>query len=172
MIFDRLFRKTGSPERRLYEQIVAAARHPVPYADWGVADSVDGRFDMIVLHLFLVLERLKGTHEPFRQKLVDEFFADMDRSLREMGVGDVSVGKKVRKMAEAFYGRVAAYDEALAKSPEFLIKALERNVFPDGLKDGAADRLVRHALAIRQSLTSQSTAQFVAGNVTFPEPVP
>ena len=172
MILNRLFRKTGSPERRLYEQIVAAARHPVPYADWGVADSVDGRFDMIVLHLFLVLERLKGTHEPFRQKLVDEFFADMDRSLREMGVGDVSVGKKVRKMAEAFYGRVAAYDEALAKSPDFLIKALERNVFPNGQKDGAALRLARYAIALRQSLAAQSTARIVAGEIVVPEPVP
>ena len=93
---------------------MAAARHPVAYAEWGVPDTLDGRFDMITLHTFLVLDRLKGEDRAFRQELVDEFFRDMDRSLREMGVGDLSVGKKVRKMAEVFYGRLAAYDKALA----------------------------------------------------------
>jgi cytochrome b pre-mRNA-processing protein 3 len=96
---------------------VAAARQEVFYARWAVPDTVDGRFDMIALHLFLVLERLKGEGqavEDFRQVLTDTFFQDMDRSLREMGVGDISVGKKVRKMAEAFYGRVQAYAAALS----------------------------------------------------------
>jgi cytochrome b pre-mRNA-processing protein 3 len=108
-ILNRLSRRPDAAQV-LYEAIVAAARHPVPYADWGVRDTVDGRFDMIALHAFLVLDRLKGSAEAFRQELVDELFRDMDRSLREMGVGDISVGKKVRKMAEVFYGRVAAYD--------------------------------------------------------------
>ena len=170
MIRNPFSRKNSKPERRLYEAIVAAARHETPYAAWGVADTVDGRFDMIALHLFLVLDRLKGEGAPFRQKLVDEFFADMDRSLREMGVGDISVGKKVRKMAEAFYGRVKAYDEALTGEPELLIKALARNVFPDGPSNGAVEKLAGYALAARQSLASQTSAQITGGKVHFPEP--
>ncbi len=102
-IIDRLSRKPDASQV-LYERIVAAARQEVFYAQWAVPDTVDGRFDMIALHLFLVLDRLKGEGpavEAFRQVLTDTFFQDMDRSLREMGVGDISVGKKVRKMAEA-----------------------------------------------------------------------
>ena len=116
MILKRFFQSSTLPVRPLYEAIVAAARHPVAYAEWGVPDTLDGRFDMITLHMFLVLDRLKGEDRAFRQELVDEFFRDMDRSLRELGVGDLSVGKKVRKMAEVFYGRLAAYDRALAGS--------------------------------------------------------
>ncbi len=93
---------------------MAAARHVRFYENMGVADTIDGRFEMIVLHLFLVLNRLKGEGvEDLRQNLTDEFFADMDRSLRELGVSDVAVGKKVRKIAESYYGRVTAYDRAL-----------------------------------------------------------
>ena len=144
MILKRFFQRPCQPERSVYEAIVAAARHPVFYAEWGVADTLDGRFDMISLHTFLVLDRLKGAEQTFRQELVDEFFRDMDRSLREMGVGDVSVGKKVRKMAEVFYGRVAAYDAALAGQRDALEAALARNVFPDepaGAGAPAAGRL-------------------------------
>ena len=118
MRFLRLFARQR-PEtnvRAVYEAIVAAARHPRLYADYGVPDTVDGRYDMIILHVIVVLERLKTTgHEgsELSQRLTDYFFADMDRSLREMGVGDLSVGKKVRRMAEVFYGRARAYRSAL-----------------------------------------------------------
>lgn len=172
MIRKPFSRRSSKPERRLYEAIVAAARREVPYAVWGVADTVDGRFDMIVLHMFLVLDRLKGEETPFRQKLVDEFFADMDRSLREMGVGDISVGKKVRKMAEVFYGRLRAYDGALAKGPEAQINAFARNVFPDGPNAGAAEKLAGYAAAARENLAAQSSGQIIMGDVQFPEPMP
>jgi len=172
MILNRLFRKGPSPERRLYEAIVAAARHPFPYAEWGVPDSLDGRFDMISLHLFLVLDRLKGEAQEFRQALVDEFFLDMDRSLREMGVGDLSVGKKVRKMAESFYGRVRAYSEATAEGRDKLMAALERNVYPDGATPGAAEKLASYALGARASLAEQKSQSLLAGAIEFPEPQP
>ena len=116
MILQRLFRPKPQAERKLYEAIVAAARHPVFYARWGVADTIDGRFDMIILHAFAVLERMKGEAPEFRQRLVDEMFSDMDRSLREMGVGDLSVGKRIRVMAEVFYGRISAYESAFKKT--------------------------------------------------------
>ena len=79
MILKRLFNRSQAPERRCYEAIVAAARHPAFYAHWGVADTLDGRFDMVALHTYLVLDRLKGVEPAFRQDLVDEFFRDMDR---------------------------------------------------------------------------------------------
>ena len=150
---------------------MAAARHPLPYASWGVADDIDGRFDMIALHLFLVLDRLKGENSFFRQRLVDEFFADMDRSLREMGVGDISVGKKVRKMAEAFYGRVAAYDEGLAEGRDALAAALSRNFVLEGNGSGAK-KLADYTLAVRARLARAVTGCLLKGDIDFPEPQP
>lgn len=172
MILKRFFQRSPEPQRSVYEAIVAAARHPVFYAQWGVADSLDGRFDMIALHCFLVLDRLKGVEAAFRQELVDELFRDMDRSLREMGVGDVSVGKKVRKMAEVFYGRVAAYDQALAEGEGALEAALTRNIFPEGAPEGSASRFAAYVLKVRQVLAGQGAEAIAAGRIRFEEPTP
>lgn len=172
MIFKGLLRKRETAGQRLYGAIVAAGRHPLLYAEWQVPDTLDGRFDMITLHLFLVLDRLKGGHDAFRQQLVDTFFDDMDRSLREMGVGDVSVGKKVRKMAESFYGRVAAYDKAITSGGHDLHDALARNIFPDGATASCVAKLSGHVLAMRESLASQAEGDLAAGSVSFPEPRP
>lgn len=170
MILNRFFRKTPARERVVYEAIVAAARHPTFYADLSVADTVDGRFDMISMHTFLVLDRLKGVEGEFRQRLVDELFRDMDRSLREMGVGDVSVGKKVRKMAEVFYGRGTAYDRALAQGGDALLAAIARNVFPDGPPAECAARLTAHVTEQRAHLATQAPAAIASGDVQFKEP--
>ena len=172
MILKRLFNRSPSPERRCYEAIVAAARHPAFYAQWGVADTLDGRFDMVTLHTYLILDRLKGTQAEFRQELVDEFFRDMDRSLRELGVGDVSVGKKVRKMAEVFYGRIAAYDEALRGEGDALVAALGRNVFPDDPQASGAGLLAAYLRDQRQNLAGQEAADIARGQVSFKEPTP
>jgi cytochrome b pre-mRNA-processing protein 3 len=172
MILKRLFRSKPQSERRCYEAIVAAARHPVFYADWGVPDTLDGRFDMISLHAFLVLDRLKGTEAAFRQGLVDELFADMDRSLREMGVGDISVGKKVRKMAEVFYGRVTAYDKALAGAAGELEAAIARNVFAGEGPGPAPGLLAAYMKAERAHLASQDVGAIARGSVVFKEPTP
>lgn len=175
MILKRLFGRTPAPERACYEAIVAAARHPAFYARWGVGDTLDGRFDMIALHTWLVLDRLKGAAPAFRQALVDEFFRDMDRSLREMGVGDLSVAKKVRKMAEVFYGRIAAYDTAVAAEGTALADALARNVFPDepkGAESEGARRLAAHVAAQRAHLAAQDAAAIARGRVDFKEPAP
>ena len=172
MILKRLFRRSPTSERSCYEAIVAAARHPVFYADWGVPDTLDGRFDMISLHAFLLLDRLKGVEPEFRQRLVDELFADMDRSLREMGVGDLSVGKKVRKMAEVFYGRVAAYDQALAAPAGALDAAIARNIFPEGNGGAGASRLAAHVMEQRAHLAAQTAGAIAGGTVHFKEPAP
>jgi cytochrome b pre-mRNA-processing protein 3 len=172
MILKSLFRRSPGPERSCYEAIVAAARHPVFYADWGVPDTLDGRFDMISLHAFLVLDRLKGQEQAFRQGLVDELFADMDRSLREMGVGDLSVGKKVRKMAEVFYGRLAAYDQALGSAAGELESALSRNIFPDAPDAPGPHLLAAHVKDQRAHLARQEAGDIARGNVRFKEPAP
>lgn len=172
MLLNRLFGKPATAHRRLYEAIVAAARHPVPYADWQVPDSLDGRFDMIALHAYLALDRLKGGNDDFRQALVDELFADMDRSLREMGVGDISVGKKVRKMAEVFYGRIAAYERALGEGTAALEAALARNVFADGAPAGSAAKLAAYAGEARDTIAKVPADELLAGRIAFPEPRP
>ena len=110
-------------------QIVAQARQPVFYSQWQVDDTVDGRFDVIILHLFLVLSRLENDGDPsFSQCLQEAFFADMDRSLREMGASDTGVGIRVKNMAQAFYGRMKAYREAMGDETA-LAEALKRNVY-------------------------------------------
>jgi cytochrome b pre-mRNA-processing protein 3 len=146
MILKRLFKPREKPERALYAAIVAAARHPQFYQNMGVADTIEGRFEMVVLHLFLVLNRLKAEGvEELRQNLTDEFFNDMDGTLREQGVSDVTVGKKVRKLAEFYFGRVTAYDKTL-KNPALLREAIVRNVYPDGTTADCATAMTRYML--------------------------
>lgn len=172
MILKQFFRKPAPAAREAYGAIVAAARHPLFYVAWGVPDTVDGRFDMITLHTFLVLDRLKGTAGAFRQELVDELFRDMDRSLREMGVGDLSVGKKVRKIAEVFYGRLAAYDKVLAGGHEEITEAIARNVFADGPAGAGSARLAEYLVESRILLAAQAEGDIAAGRITFKEPSP
>jgi cytochrome b pre-mRNA-processing protein 3 len=103
--------------RTLYEGVVAQARQPGFYRDCGVPDSVDGRFELIALHAFLVLHRLKadpGDTEALGQALFDIMFQDMDQSLRELGAGDLGVGLRVKRMAQGLYGRIAAYEAGLS----------------------------------------------------------
>ncbi len=148
---------------------MAAARHVRFYEDMGVADTIDGRFEMIVVHLFLVLNRLKGEGvEDLRQNLTDEFFADMDRSLRELGVSDVAVGKKVRKIAESYYGRVTAYDGALSASPKILEEAISRNIYPDGASQESVRAMTAYFGDAVNQLGAISLEQILRGELRFP----
>ena len=118
--------------RRLYEAVVVQARQPVFFADLEVPDTVDGRFEMVALHAHLLLRRLKDggpATADLAQALFDVMFADMDASLREMGAGDLGVGRRVKRMASAFYGRMAAYDSGLASRGDALGQALRRNLY-------------------------------------------
>jgi cytochrome b pre-mRNA-processing protein 3 len=167
MILNRLFKPKEKPERRLYEAIVAAARHVRFYQELGVEDSIDGRFEMIVLHLFLVLERLKSEGvEDLRQNLTDEFFTDMDGSLRELGVSDVTVGKKVRKLAESYYGRVLAYDKALS-DPQLLEETVSRNVYSAKASPDCAKALARYINQARQSLGAMPLDEILRAELKF-----
>jgi cytochrome b pre-mRNA-processing protein 3 len=130
---------------RIYERIVAQSRRPEFYRDLGVADSLDGRFDMLALHAMLIMRRFKQDGERTRvlgQNLFDHMFYDMDRSLREIGVSDLAVGKRVKQMSSAFLGRIAAYEEGLDGAEDTLEAALIRNVYRDEIPEGdAATRL-------------------------------
>lgn len=159
----------------LYAAAVEQGRSPALYADFGVPDTVEGRFEMVSLHVYLVLRRLK-TREPaakkVAQKLFDQMFQNMDDSLRELGVGDLSVGRKIRKMAENFYGRVGAYEAALRDGADGadLAKALGRNVF-DTVDAQTAGRLADYVRRAAADIQSQPIARIAGGIVRFPEPV-
>jgi len=116
---------------QLYAALVAQARCPEFYSALRVPDTLDGRFELVALHMFLALRRLKldASAADTRQALVDAFIDDMDASLREMGAGDLGVGRRVKAMAQALYGRIAAYEAGLAGSEQALISALRRNVY-------------------------------------------
>jgi len=164
MILARLFKPKTNPARPLYEAIVAAARQPWAYRDAKVPDTVDGRFDFLVLHLCLVLERLGQEVPEFKQALIDYFCTDMDDNLRELGAGDLSVAKKVRRMAEALAGRFAAYEAALDTAATE--QAIQRNVY-GGKAGPGVSQLATYAIAARGLLQAQALADLAAGKVRF-----
>ncbi len=159
---------------RLYERIVAQSRRVAFYRECAVPDTLDGRFDMLVLHMALVLRRLKaepGGERRLAQDLFDRMFADMDESLREMGVSDMSVGKRVKQMGAAFYGRLAAYDTALAAAGGALEEALARNVYRgEAPACGGHRRLAAWARAADRTLASRPAEEIRAGDPRFGEP--
>jgi cytochrome b pre-mRNA-processing protein 3 len=155
----------------IYGMIVTQAREPLFYRDLGVPDTVNGRFDLIVLHLWMVLRRLReiaGMAEP-AQALFDRFCADMDDNLREMAIGDLAVPKKMQAFGEAFYGRIAAYDMALSDSPEALAQAISRNVL-DGEGVENARRLAAYAISVIATLEKQHAKALTSPSWSFPLP--
>ena len=158
---------------KLYTAAVAQARRPEFYRDSEVPDSLDGRFDLVALHVFLVLRRLKAEGEPARelgQAVFDVFVADMDQSLREMGVGDLGVGRRVKAMAQGLYGRVAAYEAGL-ESDTGLATALRRNLF--GTVQPSEAAVARVAAYVRReahSLAVRPFAALAAGELVFGPP--
>src|SRR3982751_2596560 len=157
-----------------YRGIVEQARRPGFFLNGGVPDTVDGRFELICLHAFLYLHRLRGEQSRsarFGRRFVAAMFADFDRSLREMGTGDLSVGREVKRMAEGFYGRFAAYEEGLAADEAELEAALARNLFgtttPDPAQLTAMASYVRGQAA---ALRRQRTDALLAGDIEFGNP--
>jgi cytochrome b pre-mRNA-processing protein 3 len=169
------FRKPRAPSRStiggIYGTIVTQAREPSFYRDLGVPDTVDGRFDLLVLHLWMVLRRLKSTESgtDLSQALFDHFCDDMDANLREMGVGDLTVPKRMQAFGEAFYGRAAAYDLALASGREPLAQALCKNIL-NGEGVEAARRLANYAETAIAGLTGLDEATLRSAAWNFPLP--
>ena len=158
----------------LYFRAVEQARQAKFYAYMGVPDTVDGRFDMIALHVFLILRRLKQENvksQATAQALFDTMFTDMDRGLRELGAGDLGVGRRVKIMAKAFYGRVAAYDQGLMSDDGNLIEAILRNIFR-GEEDGRdrAHLIASYMRVQADALDHQSVDALLEGEVLFVTP--
>ena len=172
----RLFQRTPRREEAaaLYAAIVTQSRLPVFFIDFGVPDTLDGRFDMVVMHTFLVLSRLKQEGEDGKglaQGVFDEMFEDMDRGLRHLGSSDVRVGKRIKAMAQAFYGRAQAYEEGLARDDNALAQAVRRNVFGGADGTGAAAAVIATYLRREsEALARFEKGQMLAGRVEFGEP--
>ena len=168
----------------LYGMIVTQARAPVFYTGYGVPDTVEGRFELIVLHLVLLLNRLGREDRPAAghrrgggaagkmvQRLFDVFCRDLDHNLREMGVGDLAVPRRMRRFGEAFYGRQGAYCAALAAANgQELEQALARNIFGVAGVDERVERLARYARAVARQLDADEEDAFATGKLVFPSP--
>ncbi|MDB5370036.1 MAG: ubiquinol-cytochrome chaperone [Roseomonas sp.] len=164
------------PGFELYGAAVRAARQPYFFTDLGVPDTLDGRFDLVGLHVALLIRRLRNDTDPrgavLAQAVFDAMFSDMDTNLREMGVGDMSIAKRVKRMWEAFHGRAQAYEGPLARADHAaLTEALARNVWRGGMTAGDAQpqRLAAIAFATDAALAAQPMAGLLAGQARFPE---
>lgn len=173
-------RRNGPDLIPAYTQIMAKARQPQHYGRGAIPDSFDGRFDYLAVLVHLVLRRLRSVgvaRDDIGQALFDIFFRDMDQTMREAGVGDLGVGKKIRKMAQAYYGRAAAYDEALGKAAPAgatpqritaLVEILTRNLYPEAPEAADTERLAALAediLNLEAELESRSVDDILAGKV-------
>lgn len=151
--------------RKLWHRTVAEARDPDWYRMCGVADSVEGRYDMITLVLALVMLRLEdeGDHGPATARLTELFVEDMEGQLREAGIGDPTVGKKISALMASMNGRIGAYREGLRADPKVLVDAVRRNVTmaqPD-----EAEALVQRMAALHARLARTSVEQLQAGEI-------
>ena len=181
MIFQLFHRTREDPSiASLYGTIVAQARAPAFYQSFGVPDTVNGRLEMVLLHVVLLLQRLavEPAAGPLGQAVFDLFCQDMDANLREMGVGDLAVPRTMRRIGEAFYGRQAAYRAALdSNDPRALVEVLARNVL-DGRQgtdqgqgtDQVAERLAGYVRSARHALAAQDIAELRRGRLGFPDP--
>lgn len=156
---------------RVYEVIVAAARQKRFYAQFQVPDTPLGRYEMLSLHIFLAFHRMRGENKALAdlaQEIADEFFKDVDHSLRELGIGDQGVPKRMKKLARMFYGRVAAYGEALdANDADALAAALTRNIRPDLEFWPHAHHLSEYVLECRDGLQKIADDALAAGDISY-----
>jgi cytochrome b pre-mRNA-processing protein 3 len=162
--------------RALYRRIADHARRPILFIAYGVPDTIDGRFEMLCLHVYPLFHRLKGQGaeaEALSQTTYDAMFADLDGSLRELGVADLGVGRRIKTMTEALNGRIHAFDRAFAAGDAELREAVRRNVYgtaaPSEDQVRAMADYLRH---IREALLASSLADLCAGRLSLPEPAP
>ncbi len=169
MFLDRFFRPKPATlaGRALYDAAAAQARRPVFYTELGAPDTLEGRFELYTLHVVLLLDRLRdagsGAAE-VRQAVFDAYVRGLDDALREIGVADTSVGKKMKKLAGAFYGRLRAYETAFAALPEQgELKALVGRTLFDQADDGRVDALASYVLTARAALADQAAESLTGG---------
>lgn len=172
-----LFRRSRNDDiiDRLYTAVVEASRQRPLYALMGIPDTFEGRFESLTLHAALLVRRLRSAEAPgpdMAQHLVDTVFRHFDRTLREMGVGDTTVPKRMKQLAEAFLGRCTAYDEAIrTEDPGALEAALKRNVYMnEGGAAPLAAPLAGYVRASLEALASQPLGAYMKGSAPFPDP--
>ncbi len=155
-----------------YVTLVAQSRKPWFYANQAVPDTVDGRFDVIILHLFLIIHRLRGEQNEdaahFARALSEVFFSDMDRNIREMGSTDTGVGKRIKNMAQAFYGRLHAYESGML-SAGTLRAALKQNLYraEGSTTESQLAEMESYMKRNRDALAAQPVSELLAGNFYF-----
>ncbi len=171
-MFERLRtnRRNREVVERLYGELVALARSPDLYLDHGVPDTVMGRFDALSIHVFLFLQRCREEPalQPIAQDVVDRFIIDVEQSIRELGVGDPSVPKRMRKLAGIFYERVAAYDAALDGSQAPLARlaaTLQARVVPAEAGEGVALRLATYMAGMRTRFQATTATAILSGSI-------
>jgi cytochrome b pre-mRNA-processing protein 3 len=164
-------RPTALAGKRLYAAAAAQARQPELYERLGAPDTVEGRFELYTLHVGMVLRRLKGQGSQAAetaQAVFDAYVASLDDALREMGVGDLSVGKKMRKLGEAFYGRVRHYDEAFGALPDRApLEAILQRTVLEG-EGRRAEALADYAVMAMDKLERQPLDTFLQGDAQWP----
>lgn len=158
--------------KRQYELLTNAARRDIFYTDLHVPDTVMGRFNLLTIHLTLYLRMTRDVSAPVNalaQDVVDAFFEDIDHSIRELGIGDASVPKRMKKLAKMFYGRAEAYGTALdANDKDALIHALARNLYPEENAPDLSD-LAHEMLHIDEIFGQSSPEDMAKGNIAFPD---
>ncbi|MBD25422.1 MAG: hypothetical protein CMG46_10525 [Candidatus Marinimicrobia bacterium] len=174
MVFNHIFHRTDpimTPVEVVYDSLIKKSRETIFYRDYGVPDTIDGRFDMIIIHAMLVFRRLRSRGEQaeiMSQNIFDLMFQDMDRSLREMGVGDLSVSKQIKKMAKAFYGRASMYEEGLDGSNHTLAEALIANVYRSSpVEENEIKAFTEYLRGIDAYLKKQSVEHILMGHIDF-----
>ena len=156
--------------RALYTTIVNQSREPGFFTSWGIPDTPNGRFEVLALHVFLVMHRMRDDVDcaKLARSLSEQAVLDIDRNLREMGVGDLSVGRKVKSLTEGLYGRLAAYADGMERENGNLGEELRRNLFSEGeVQESvilAAELYLRRE---RNSLLGWGTADLLAGRISF-----
>ena len=161
--------------RRLYDAAAAKARDPAFYLDAGAPDTPNGRFELYTLHVVLILHRLKGEGRDagiVGQALFDTYLRALDDSLRELGVGDLSVGKKMRKLGEAFYGRAKAYDKALEAGGGETLQALITRTLFDGTQTAGAGALTGYVSRAADALSAVPLDRVLEADFTWPALTP
>jgi cytochrome b pre-mRNA-processing protein 3 len=151
-----LLRKSAARKqqsRLLYDGLVSRARSPVFFQAFGVADSIDGRFDLLMFHAWLALAELKAARlDDAAQVLTDTLFTGFDEAMREQGAGDMGLGRKMKSFANAFYGRLEAYEQASDGAE--LAAALAKNLWRGAAVDARAQALAAYGLAARKTIAS------------------
>jgi cytochrome b pre-mRNA-processing protein 3 len=160
--------------RALYQSAVAQARKPALYLAFGAPDTPEGRFELYTLHAILLMRRLKrqgAAAVETGDAMLQAYKQDMDYALRDLGVGDLSVGKRMRKLFEAAFGRMKSYDEALdvyEADPESLVALVRRTVY----RDEAAEKgpmMAEYAARAARHLAAQPIEALLAGEASWPE---